>query len=203
MDPQFRTSFIPKKPIVAQTSRATSSVNLFSLLGTVLFIASVALSAGAFFYQGLLTKQIATNKATLERAKDAFEPELINQIIRLDTRIETGKKLLGTHLAVTPFFDFLSSITLRSVRFRDFSFSYLAADKIVVAMKGQAQSYASVALQSDVFSAQKSIKNTLLSDMALDPTGTVTFSVSTTINPSLVSYETSVSGGSATSTKNR
>ena len=195
MDPRFQTSFIPKKPIVANTGRSSAPINLFSLLSTIIFIAALALSGGVFFYKNLVTKEIAQNKATLERAKGAFDPELIQKIIRLDNRIETSKQLLSSHLAVTPIFDFISSITLKTVRFKDFNFAYLAPDKIQVSMRGQAQSYSSVALQSDVLSSQKLLKNTIVSDMALEAAGTVGFNVSTIIDPSLLSYQTTVSRG--------
>lgn len=190
MDPQFKTSFIPKKPIVAQAvgRSASSSINLFSLLATTLFIVTIALSGGVFFYKNLLAKQISADKVTLERAKGAFEPQLIEQIIRLDTRIETSKKLLAGHLAVTPFFDFLSTVTLGTVRFKDFSFSYLAPDKIGIEMKGQAQNYSSVALESDLLNSQKYLKDTIVGDMALEPTGAVSFKVTSTIDPNLISY---------------
>jgi hypothetical protein len=190
MDPRFQTSFIPKKPIVSQAGgvRTKTPINLFSLIGVVLFLATLGVGGAAFFYQSVLDKQIAENKATLDRAKGAFEPELINQIVRLDTRIQNTKKLLSTHISVTPLFDYISSITLKTVRFRNFSFAYLASDKIVVTMQGQGQSYASVALQSDLLNQQKYLKDTVIGDMSLEPTGFVSFSVSTIIDPIITSY---------------
>lgn len=198
MDPRFQTSFIPKKPITPATARPTSTVSLFSLLATVLFIVVLALSAGVFFYQNKLQKDIAVDKTSLDRAKGAFEPEVINQIIRLDTRIESAKTILASHLAVTPIFNLLSNATLKTVRFRDFSFSYIAPDKISINMKGQATGYSAVALESDTLNTQKALKNTMLSEMALEPLGTVSFNVSTTLDPSLVSYPNSISNISTT-----
>ncbi|MEK7596779.1 MAG: hypothetical protein AAB450_01555 [Patescibacteria group bacterium] len=194
MDPQFKTSFIPKKPIVAPAGgySAPSTINLFSLLAMTLFIIALVLSGAVFFYKSLLAKQIESNKATLERAKGAFDPELIERIIRLDTRIETSKKLLADHLAISPFFDFLSTVTLHTVRFKDFSFSYLSKNKIKVEMKGQAESYASIALESDLLNSQKYLKDTIVSDMALEPSGLVSFKVEATIDPSLVSYSATI-----------
>lgn len=192
MDPQFQRSFIPKKPITAAPQASSSSISLFSLLSTILFIVVIALAGGVFFYHNLLQKQLDTDRASLERAKGAFEPDTINEIIRLDSRIEIGKQLLNSHVAVTPFFNFLSTVTLKSVRFRDFAFTYLAPDKVLVSMKGQASSYAAVALQSDLLNQQKQLKNNLLTDMALEPTGLVSFSLSTTIDPSLLTYSSSI-----------
>ncbi|HEY4500600.1 MAG TPA: hypothetical protein VJH25_02280 [Candidatus Paceibacterota bacterium] len=194
MDPQFKTSFIPKKPIVVPAGgyHAPSTINLFSLLAMTLFIIALVLSGAVFFYKSLLTKQIESNKATLERAKGAFDPELIERIIRLDTRIETSKKLLSDHLALSPFFDFLSTVTLRTIRFKDFSFSYLSKDKIKLEMKGQAESYAGIALESDLLNSQKYLRDTVVSDMALEPSGLVSFKVSATIDPSLISYSATI-----------
>jgi hypothetical protein len=197
MDPKFQTSFIPKKPIVTGGVKSADPVNLFSLLGTIVFIVALALSGGVFFYQKLITKQIDTDKASLERAKDAFDPDTINEIIRVDTRLETGKVLLDSHVAVTPFFDFLSTITLQSVRFRDFSFTYLGKDNIQVGMKGVAQGYAAVALQSDLLNEQKLLRETIISDMSLEASGNVSFTVSTKIDPSLLSYKEALTRGGA------
>lgn len=169
-------------------SSAPAAINLFALIATILFILALALSGGAFFYKSLLVKQIEERKASFDLAKEAFDPAFIQQVTRLDSRIETSKKLFSTHVSATPLFDFLSKITLRSVRFRDFSFAYLAPDQIQVEMKGQAQGYASVALQSDILNSQKYLKNTIIGDMTLESAGTVSFSVSTTIDPTLLLY---------------
>jgi hypothetical protein len=188
MDPKFQTSFIPKKPIVGGANRNSSPINLFTLLGTVVFIAALAMSGGAFFYQKILVKQIEKNQADLNRAKDDFDPETINAIVRFDARAQTGKKLLESHIAVTPIFDFISQITLESVRFRDFEFTYISPTDIEVEMKGLAQSYTSVALQSDILNEQKNLKETIISDMSLESTGNVAFNVSTKLNAELLSY---------------
>ncbi|MEN9621946.1 MAG: hypothetical protein RLZZ67_380 [Candidatus Parcubacteria bacterium] len=177
---------------MSQPGRESAPINLFSLLSTVVFIVVLALSGGAFFYKQYVVKQIDVNKTTFDRAKNAFEPDTVKKITRLDTRLEVGKKLLASHIAVTPFFDFLSSVTLKTVRFKDFSFAYLAKDKIQVSMKGQAQNYAAVALQSDLFDDQKQLKNTIVSGMALEAAGTVVFSVSTTLDPALLSYASAI-----------
>lgn len=203
MDPRFQSSFIPKKPIVAQPgiSSSASSVNLFALIAIVVFVLALVLSGGAFFYKGFLVKQIEERKSSFDRAKEAFDPSFIQQVTRLDSRIETSKKLFSSHIAVTPFFDFLSKITLRSVRFRDFSFTYLSPEKISVEMKGQAQNYASVALQSDILNSQKYLHDTIVGDMSLEPAGTVSFSVSTTVDAALLAYATGVTKqGSAAAT---
>jgi hypothetical protein len=178
--------------MVSAPQGGSAPINLFSLIGIVVFVLALALSGGVFFYKDLIEKNIASSKATLERARDAFEPELIKKIILLDSRIEASKTLLNSHVSVSELFNALSSVTLKSIRFRDFSFSYLAKDKVSISMKGQAQSFAGVALQSDLFNQQKYLKDTLIGDLSLEPTGTIGFTVTSTIDPSLVSYSESL-----------
>jgi hypothetical protein len=179
--------------------RSSAPISLFSLIGIVLFVVTLAVGGAAFFYQGVLKNQITESEATLNQAKEAFDPELINEIVRLDTRIETAKTLLAGHTSVTPLFDYISTITLQTVRFRNFSFAYLAPDKIIVTMQGQGQSYASVALQSDLLDEQKYLRETSVGDMSLEPTGLVSFSVSTVIDPVLLSYDQSINPMTSTS----
>jgi len=202
MDPRFQTSFIPKKPIVAQVrSSSPSPVNVFTLIATVLFIGAVALSGGVFFYKTLLAKQIESDKETLARARDAFDPNLIAKIVRLDTRIETARKLLASHISVNPLFEFISSITLQSVRFKDFGFSYAGPDKVQVTMTGEARSYASVALQSDVLNEQDTFQEVTISDMSLGSSGTISFNVTALVDAKLLSYASSFNQASTTKTQ--
>lgn len=193
MDPRFQSSFIPKKPIIAQQSSIPSTINLFALIATVIFMLALASSAGAFFYKKLLVTQIEDRETSFVRAQEAFEPALIQQVTRLDSRIETSKKLLASHVAVTPLFEAISRDTLRTVRFRDFSYTYASPNQITLQMKGQAQNYASVALQSDMFNSRTYLKNLAIGDMTLEPSGTVAFSVSATVDASLLSYSRSLS----------
>lgn len=189
MDPRFQTSFIPKKPVMGSSSSPTKTINLFALIATLIFIATIALAISVFFYNSLIVKQITDAKTTLDRAKGAFEPDLINKIVRLDTRIGVAQTLLANHLATSYFFDIIERVTLKTVRFKDFSFEYLAKDKVLVSMKGQAQSFTSVALESDALNAEKTLKDTIISDLALDAIGTVSFNVVTTVDSSSVIFK--------------
>ncbi len=193
MDPRFQTSFIPKKPIVAQSSvRTPANINLFALIATVIFVTTLAVGGAAFFYERVLAKQIESDKASLERARGAFDPELIAQIVRFDTRIETARKLIEQHVSVGPLFQFVADITLPSVRFNNFEFSYLSPEEVEVSMTGQAKSYASVALQSDVLNDQKNLTEVTVGDMDLGNAGDISFSVTGKVNPALLRYSSTL-----------
>lgn len=196
MDPRFQqTSFIPKKPMVTpQKVKSSAPISVLSLIATIFFIGAVALAGGMFFYKELVKNQIEEAKKTLEAEKAAYIPDEIEYLIRLDARLTASKQLLQNHVAVTPFFQFLGNNTLNSVRFRDFVFTYLAPDKIQVEMKGVAQNYPSIALQSDLFNEQDELSETVFSDLAVETNGLRSFKVVTIIDPRLVSYERLING---------
>ncbi len=188
MDPRFQTSFIPKKPIVSVPGGSPKTINLFALLATVLFIGTIILAGGVFFYKGYLEKGLEQDIKNLEEARKEDDPNLIQMVIRLDSRIETADKLINSHVAVSPFFNYLSTITLKSVRFRDFSFAYLDKNTVTVSLAGEAQGYEAVALQSDLLVKQKELSNVIIGDLSLKDNGRVEFSVTANVEPKLLSY---------------
>lgn len=192
MDQRFQTSFIPKKPIVSTTENKAVSVNLFVLLSTIIFILSISLAGSAYAYKSFLEKDLVSKKSDLSTAQKQFEPELIKKLARLDSRITVAESLIKNHLYPSSVFDLISQTTLKTVRFKDFSFAYAGKDKVAVSMKGQAQSFASVALQADAFGEQKLFKNAVISDFSLDQTGTVSFSFSGIVDASVLASNASV-----------
>jgi len=194
MEPQFRTSFVPKKPVETAGRRTVrrAPLSIFFILGLVVFLASVALSLGAFVYQQYLESSISRKAAELEQARAVFEPALIQELTRLDARLETSKNLLNQHTALTRLFAFLESKTLQNVQFRDFRYSALPDGKIALSMNGRAVSFSSVALQSDVFGNSEFIQSPIFEDLNVDQLGGVVFNVSAFINPALLSYRAAV-----------
>ncbi len=186
------TSFIPKKPI--EGSRAYNSPQLgglFTLISSVMLVGSILLAAGAFFYERYLTAAIETQGVNLSRAEAAFDPQLLTDLSRLNNRLAESKRLLGNHVALTPFFELLERTTLESVSFQSLDFTSNAG-KITITMRGQARSFGALALQSDVFSKTKQVKNALFSGLNLDQTGNVVFELTADIDPSLVLYRNNV-----------
>lgn len=153
---------------------------------------ALAVAAGVFLYRALLQKQVDQEKTDLIAARDALvDPKWIAEVKRLDLRLKTSRTLLASHTVVTPVFEMLQRSTLKTVRFLSFDFSTGAGSVTAVSMKGEANSYSSVALLSDSFNLEKGWREPLFSDLALNPTGTVNFSFKGSVDPSLVLYKTS------------
>jgi hypothetical protein len=196
MDKEFQTSFIPKKPLAEVRTPAPKPVNIFSFIAMILFFASLISAGGVYFYKVLLTKRIADMGVQLARAKDAFEPSLISDLETLDKRINSSKEILSNHILVSPIFKALEEMTLRSIRFSKFSYTYNAGDKAVgVKISGQAKDYNAIAAQSDILGENKYIKNPVFSNLNLDTKGNVSFDLFFTVDPSFVKYEDALSRG--------
>lgn len=189
MESRFQTSFIPKKPVVSEPAKKPKVVNLFAVLGTVVFIFMIAGSVGTFLYKSFLTKAIDSSKNKLESEKKDLDPELVKKIVRLDNRFRSAKVLFDQHLATSHIFDVLEKATLPSVRFKKFNFSYLGNDKVSLSMIGEATGFTAIALQSDVINENTAFKEPIIGDLALEPSGAVSFKLSSNIDPSILYFK--------------
>jgi len=198
MEPKFRTSFVPKKPVdsTAQKTARRAPLGLLFIIALVLFLATVTLSIGAFLYQQFLEGSIARKGQELEQARATFEPALIRELTRLDARLETAETLLGRHTALTELFTFLENNTLESVQFRNFRYNVLPDGNITVSMDGRAASFSSVALQSDVFGRSEFIRSPIFENLNVDQRGDVVFNVTAFVDPRLLSYKTAIASRS-------
>ncbi len=192
MDPKFQTSFIPKKSY----EESPKGANLLTLIAGAIFLVTLLGSGGVYLYNKSVNQQITASKATIQTERDSFELPFIDLLTRLDGRIEAGKKLLGAHVALSPLFGFFGANMLQSMRFDSLAYTQ-TPQKISVTAHGQAQSYQSIALQSDIFAQNRLIQNVIFSDFSLDQTGAIAFTFSATVNPDLVSYSKSLAAVNA------
>lgn len=172
---------------ISSPSRVT--VSFFTVIALATFFVAIAGSLGVFFYERYLNQNIAAADADLVRAQGAFDPNAIKTMIRLDSRLTAAKGLLSSHTALSPLFDIIGRSTLkRSIRFKTLDVSNTDG-KIALTMKGQATGFTAIALQSDSFGKDKRLKNPLLSDLALDQNGAVSFTFTASLDPSVLSYK--------------
>ncbi|HJO89854.1 MAG: hypothetical protein QGH85_01010 [Candidatus Pacebacteria bacterium] len=187
------TSFIPKKSLTAPRRQAKgSSIGIFFLFTLVVFIGAIALAIGVFLYQQFIIKSIEQKSASLARASIAFEPSIIEEISRLDTRINSAQDILDNHKATSAFFDLLEATTLESISFESLDYITDESGKTRISMKGRAQNFSSVALQSDVFGKNKFILEPIFSELDLNKKGDVVFNFSAFIDSRLISYESAI-----------
>lgn len=200
MDPQVSTSFIPKKNLETVSARpGGAGTGLVLLVAILIFIASLIAAGAVFAYEQLLTQSIASKAQSLSLNEKAYDPGVIDELSRVDDRIAQAQMLLKKHIAPSAIFAFLSQQTLEKVQFVSFGYDSNADGSAKLTLGGLADSFSTVALQSDQFGASKILKDVVFSGVSVDQTsGKVSFSVSATIDPSLILYSNALSANPAT-----
>lgn len=196
MESTIKSSFIPQEPIAPVRSvapRNRGGFDLFMLVSVVFFVASATLAAGVFLYAQYLTTSAASKTAQLERARQAFEPSLIQDLTRLDSRMRSANTILESHIAPTMLFRLLEQLTLQTVAFSSFDFS-ASADGLTLVMKGVAQSVNSIALQADLLSKSGVISNPIFSNINRQLNG-VNFDFTADVSASALNYASLVRAG--------
>ena len=191
MEPNFQTSFIPKKPMIEQRAVRTNSVSLLTVISIFVFFAMALATGGLYFYKGILEKNIVKMQNDLDLAKNRFEPEKITQLQVLDKRLSASTAVLSKHIAISPIFKVLQDITMKTVRYTKFTYA-LGTDKIPkvdIKISGVAVGYRSVALQSDLFNENKNLIDPVFSNLTLDDKGNVLFDLEFSVDPQFVDYK--------------
>ncbi|MBI2004924.1 PilN domain-containing protein [Patescibacteria group bacterium] len=192
MDPQATTSFIPKKPLIGE-SRRGSTFGLLMLACILIFIMSLVAAGATFLYEQYLKSAIISKSNSLSVSQNAFDQGVIQDLVRTDSLIRQSKTLLATHVAPSAIFDLLSNQTLEKVQFNKFEYSVGDSGVAIIHLDGSADSFSTIALQSDQFGASKVLKDTVFSNINISTeTGRVTFSISAGVDPSLTLYSRTV-----------
>ncbi len=189
---QPQQSFVPKKPITSQKKTKKTSGGLFLGISLIVFILLSGSTASVYFYKIYLEKKVENQRVSLERAKEAFEPSLIIELKKLDARIKSVENILNSHVAFSELFGLLEVETLKTIRFNNFNYSIENNNEIEIHLSGEAKSYSSVALQSDIFGESKFIKNPVFSGLSLNDEGSIFFNISARVDPQLVLYNKSL-----------
>jgi hypothetical protein len=189
-----KTSFIPQKSLTPNGVRKRKSLGLFFIIAVLLFVISIAGAVGVIGYKKIIEKSIDGKAVSLQRAKEAFDPGLIEDLTRLDSRIELTQGILDSHLAITPLLNLVEELTLKKVRLEQFEFIVRESGTMTLTMAGQAVDYATVVSQSDLLGQNRFLKDQIFSNINLDSSGNVSFSINATVDKGIVSFRNNVEG---------
>lgn len=190
MDKEFKTTFIPKKKLVEERKKqiiSPKNSSFISLLAGLLFVTAIVSIIGVYLYKLQVTNKVSTAVASINRAEKAFEPSVIVELKKLDIRLRAATELLDKHVALSDFFASLGETTLPDIMFNDFNFTF-NDDYSEVAMSGEARGFLPIAQQSDLFEKNQYIINHIFSDFQITDTGFVSYSLTFSLNPELLSY---------------
>jgi len=188
----METSFIPQKTYKKTIAKKRNYGGLLMGIVGFIFIVTILVAGTLFLYNRYLSKEIETMSQSLEREKGSLEKEVIKKLSLIDKRIEASKLILNNHVSLVPLFDLLEQNTLQKVAFQELSLTPGEDGWWNLSLKGKTNSYASVALQSDIFGKNKNMKNLVFSNLGIGNDGGVVFDVSAVIDPRLFSFRNSL-----------
>lgn len=193
MEPQFKSSFIPKKPISTQPKPAVVAtrrrgIGFFTLLTIILFLGTILFAGGVYAYKLSVKQQIEGQIEDLKAAREQFDPRFIAEATRLNERIIAANKILSRHVAPSVVFSLLEESTLVTVQFSNFSFSEQKDGSVNVGGNGVADSFRSVVLQSDEFGDTGYLQNVLFTGLQPNQEGNVNFVFSANLDPKLLLF---------------
>lgn len=194
MENQFTTTFIPKKPMVTETSSGSAPVSrpvgFLSSISLILFFITLATGGGIYLWEQYETKQVAVLAQSVQAAQKEFEPQLITKLQLLDKQLKNANILIKNHTVTSPLFDLLESSTLRQVQFNKIDYTTDDAKGVTVKMSGVADGYQSIAQQADVLGASTYLKNVIFSNFFLTQQGKVSFDLTFGVSPQFLNYQT-------------
>lgn len=195
MEQEFRTTFIPKKPVteapVASSSRVSvgQPAGLLFTLSLLVLIISGVLGGGVFVYHKTAADKTKNLLAQIEVIKQRLETETLQTFAFLDKRIKNAETLVRQHTIMYPVYRAIEQTALPAVRYTKMDTTVNAeTNTITVNVSGEADSYRSIALQSQSLGNDGKFKNILFSNFVVSPQGQVTFDVSFSVNKSDLLY---------------
>lgn len=199
METKFQTSFIPKKPLVSDQRIITNNggTSILMVIASILFLISVAGAIFTVVWINVLNKDREGYTKGLADMESKFPIADIENLRKINAKIDLSKQLLKNHLAIEEIFSIVSQLTTEEVRFNSFSFSAPAKDTdgINITLSGVAKNYFAIAFQSDVFGSSdkygsnKILKNPVVSGVNEQENGTISFGFSATLNPDDIRFQ--------------
>ena len=180
------TSFVPKQPVHTGSRYVQSGGNTFLMLSLIILGISILGAGGVFGYERYLISVRDTKSATVQSAQENIDASTVEDFIRTRDRFTAAQGLLNNHVAVSNFFDLLESLTLQNVRFSSLSFTLTEDRSAEIQMNGTARTFNALAAQSSAFASEKRIKRAIFSDIKVNDTKTVSFSLAADIDPKLL-----------------
>lgn len=195
--PNPKFSFIPKGSLVREDSflERRRPKSFIGFVAAIIFVSSAGAYATLYYFNDSFNKIIASKKVEIEEAKEEFNssPE-VGEARIFRARADLAHELLNTHRVTSPVFTFLSDNTLESIMYEKFSFMVKHGGAVVV-LGGEAESYASLAYQSDVLKTkEKELLSFSVRDMTLTKFGTITFTLELVFKPDYLLYTKNLAG---------
>ena len=182
MDPKFRSSFIPKKPLPVKGGGTKigqhHSFNIVTFLSGLFFIASLALAGGIFLMDRVVDSRVNQKGIDLNNEKNRLDLGSVENYRALAERLKAAKTLMNRHKVSSKLFLMLNDKTLHNIGYSGFKIEDKLDDQNAeISITGQAASFNALTVQTDVFRRNPILTNITFESIALDEDGNITFEI--------------------------
>lgn len=187
MTSNFQSSFIPKEPVTEDIFKK-KKIGILGILAVSLFVISIIISAALYVYKGVTKNDIQNLQLQLGESEKNIDKKTIDEMNQFSKKLGVARSIILKHQVISNFLDYLSSSTVSSVQFTDFSYSDIGGGVLSVTLSGKALNYASIALQENIFSQNKYFKSVQFSGLALTGKGSVSFKSVISVSSQISTY---------------
>lgn len=167
-------------PEASQVSFQSSKILLVFVL--ILFILSLLVFGGLYFYQIQLNKKITEIQKEIEQVEKEKDEELIEQIISSEERINILTNLFASHIKSSKLIKLIEESTLPQVRWTSLTFD---TKNNSLELSGKAADYSVLAKQITAFE-ESGMKQMTISQVKLSKEGGVDFAMSMIFNGKII-----------------
>ena len=186
VSPTIPTSFVPKQPLDAPRRKMQAGDNIFLVISIVVLAVSLVTALAVFGYDKYLSSVIEVKSAALEEARNELDQQKVEDFIRLKDRFASGRQLLDDHVAASRFFTLLETATLQNVQYSSLELAIADDRTASVTLSGLARNFNTLAAQSNEIAKYREVKRAIFSEITIAPNGLVGFTLTATVDPSLV-----------------
>jgi hypothetical protein len=188
MAADFQSSFIPKGPVVQQQAFSKKKLGLSGVLVILTLVVSLLGAGGVYAYKSILNTDIQNLETQLVEAEKNLDTKSINEMAQFEKKTKVIDDIIKKHQVISNFLTTLSSSTVSTIQFTEFSYANIKEDELSVSLHGKAADYSSVALQENVFYQNKYFKTIDFSGLTLADDGKVSFDVKMSVDPQISVY---------------
>ncbi|HMO78918.1 MAG TPA: hypothetical protein PJ997_02445 [Candidatus Paceibacterota bacterium] len=193
----FKTSFIPSKPI--QPIKKGGDLphdrgsSILTIISTVIFLSVLVISGGVYVYKISLDSKVKEQFERIKQIEANLEPPFVKDATRMNSKIKNIKFLFENHVAPSQMIALLERATRATLQFNSFSYKRDADGSALVTINGQARGFETIVLQSDSYSQTKFMKDILFTGLQPgDQDRGVRFNLTTIVDRALISYKEKV-----------
>ena len=162
------SSFIPKRGTTKRTRKVrNANIYILSIASYVLLFASIAASAGVYFYSDIVSNQLDNEIIEIGKAVEGFKEADMKRVEEFDVRLRQANQRLNNSASVLAVLSAVESAIIDTVRFNNFSLTRNLDGGYIGLATIETDTFDSSMFQRDVFGDREVVEAIEISNVAL------------------------------------